>query len=50
MSNKHVNRPAGPSGEPVLHFVMCDSRGSAKNRAEEAGKGLLDKKICFQFF
>jgi len=32
-------RPSGPSGDPVLHFVQCNSRKEAKDRAQEAGEG-----------
>lgn len=34
------HRGAGPSGKPVLHFPHCNSRGEAKNQAEQAGQGL----------
>jgi hypothetical protein len=32
----HVHRKAGPSGEPVLHFIMCPSRSQAEEQAKRA--------------
>jgi hypothetical protein len=28
-----------PSGRPPMDFIQCKSKGDAKNRAQEAGRG-----------
>ena len=33
------NRPAGPSGKPVLHVIHCNSMKEAKEQAQRAGQG-----------
>lgn len=35
----NLNRPAGPSGKPVLHFSQCNSMKEAKEQAQRAGQG-----------
>lgn len=35
----NVHRKAGPSGKPMLHFIMCSSRAEACESARQAGQG-----------
>ena len=41
------DRPLGPSGRPILHFKLCNSRKEAEEEARKAGNGEWIVNLCF---